>query len=298
VSKPVIGAETSVHTVNSMPRRTGALLTTLALVVSVLGRSPVAAESAPGPATFRVGFIGDTGYNAEGEANLLRVREAANSAGLAFVVHDGDIWMGQTRCDDDRLRQVKAVLNGFRTLVYTPGDNEWQDCPSPDGRLPAIRRVFFSQPTSLGTQPVPQYRQKDFPENARWERGGILFATLNVPGPYGGGPAAEANVAWLDGTFDRAAAIKAAAVMVIWQDDPVDGSSAALVARLKQRSLAFRRPVVLVHGDTHRFKLDNPWRDVRNLTRLETFPTFTPEWVKVIVNPTKPEVFSFARMRA
>lgn len=282
-----------------MPRRTSALLATLALVVSVPVRSPGAdATPVSGPATFRVGFIGDTGYNAAGEANLLRVREAANSAGLAFVVHDGDIWMGQTRCDDDRLRQVKEVFDAFRTLVYTPGDNEWQDCPSPDGRLLAIRRMFFAQPTSLGTQPVPQFRQKDVPENARWERGGVVFATLNVPGPHGGGPAAKANLAWLDGTFDRAAAIRAAAVMVIWQDDPVDGSSAELVARLKQRSLAFRKPVVLVHGDTHRFKLDNPWRDVRNLTRLETFPTFTPEWVKVIVNPTRPEVFSFARMRA
>ena len=280
-----------------MPRRTSPLLATLAFAVfvSVL---PPGAEATPAPApAFRVGFIGDTGYNEAGQANLLKVRESANAAALAFVVHDGDIWMGGTACSDDRLRRVKAVLDGFRTLVYTPGDNEWQDCPNPDGRLPAIRQVFFSKPTSLGSQPIPQYRQSGVPENARWERGGVVFATLNVPGPYGGGPVAPADLAWLDGTFDRAEAIKAAAVMVIWQDDPTDGSSPALVARLKKRAAAFKKPVVLVHGDTHRFKLDNPWKDVRNLTRLETFPTFTPEWVKVIVNPARPEVFSFARMR-
>jgi hypothetical protein len=281
-----------------MPRRTSAFLALAAFAVFV-SLLPPGAEAAPTPVPtpFRVGLIGDTGYNEQGEANLLRVRESANAAGLAFVVHDGDIWMGGTACGDDRLRRVKAVLEGFRTLVYTPGDNEWQDCPRPDGRLPAIRQVFFSVPTSLGTQPIAQYRQPAVPENARWERGGVVFATLNVPGPYGGGPTAPAGLAWLDRTFDRAEAIRAAAVMVIWQDDPTDGSSAALVARLKKRAGAFQKPVVLVHGDTHRFKLDNPWKDVPNLTRLETFPTFTPEWVKVIVNPARPEVFSFARMR-
>ncbi len=193
---------------------------------------------------------------------------------------------------------MQRMLDGFRTLVYSPGDNEWQDCPSPDGQLPAIRRVFFESPVSLGSQPIPQRRQPGVPENARWERDGVVFATLNVPGPRGGGPAASANLAWLDGTFDRARAIDAPAVMIIWQDDPTDGSSAILVARLKKRAAAFRKPVLLVHGDTHRFTLDNPWKDVPNLTRLETFPTFTPEWVKVSVHPSRPEVFSIARMRA
>jgi hypothetical protein len=86
--------------------------------------------------------------------------------------------------------------------------------------------------------------------------------------------------------------------MIIWQDDPLDGSSPELVARLRQRAASFGKPVMLVHGDTHRFKLDNPWRDTPNLTRLETFPTFTPEWVKVIVDPARPGVFTVVRMRA
>jgi hypothetical protein len=280
-------------------RRASAVLVVLALI-GTAGLATVARAAPPPPSTapFRIGLIGDTGYNAAGEANLLRVRASANSAGLAFVVHDGDTWMGGTSCSDDRLRRVKTVLDGFRTLVYTPGDNEWLDCPKgPDGRLEAIRRLFFARSTSLGTRPIPQRRQGDFPENARWEWGGVVFATLNVPGPSGGGPAAAANRVWLDKTFDRAAEIKAPAVMIIWQDDPTDGSSAGLVARLKKRAAAFRRPVMLVHGDTHRYKLDNPWKDVRNLTRLETFPTYTPEWVKVVVNPASPAVFTVARMR-
>jgi hypothetical protein len=277
------------------------VLTAIALV-SMAGFTTVAraVPAAPPPAPpFRIGLIGDTGYNAEGQQNFLRVRASANAAGLDFVIHDGDIWMGGSYCSDERLRQVKADLNGFRTLVYTPGDNEWVDCKQgPAGRLEAIRRVFFSQPLSLGTQPIPQRRQAEVPENARWEWGGVVFATLNVPGPSGGGPTVWADLAWLDKTFDRAEAIKAPAVMIIWQDDPVDGSSPELVARLRKRAAAFRKPVMLVHGDTHQYKLDNPWRDTPNLTRLETFPTFTPEWVKVVVKPADPAVFTVARMRA
>ncbi|MDQ1498765.1 MAG: hypothetical protein QOI86_2105 [Actinomycetota bacterium] len=254
-----------------------------------------AAPALPGP--FRIGLIGDTGYTPQAETNLLKVRDSANASGLAFVVHDGDIWKGGTPCTDDRLRRVKATLNGFTTLVYTPGDNEWQDCPDPEGRLPAIRRVFFSTTMSLGSRPIPQDRQPNAPENARWERGGVVFATLDVPGPNGGGPATSADAAWLDTTFDRAAAVKASAVMVIWQDDPTDGTSSALVARLKRRATAFARPVVLVHGDTHQYKLDRPWKDAPNLTRLETFAGFTPQWVLATVDPSTPTVFSFATER-
>jgi hypothetical protein len=55
--------------------------------------------------------------------------------------------------------------------------------------------------------------------------------------------------------------------------------------------------VVLVHGDTHQFRLDHPWKDTPNLTRLETYPGFTPQWVKATVDPASPKVFSFASMR-
>ena len=274
-----------------------------ALALAVLAALIPAARAVPAPvtaaATFRIGLIGDSGYNAEYQRYFLRIRESTNAAGLAFVVHDGDIWMGGTSCNDERLRQVEADLNGFRTLIYTPGDNEWVDCPQgPAGRLEAIRRVFFSNSMSLGSQPIFQRRQAEVPENARWEWGGVVFATLNVPGPRGGGPTVGADLAWLDKTFDRAQEIQAPGVMIIWQDDPVDGSSPQLVARLRKRAAAFHKPVMLVHGDTHHYKLDNPWKDTPNLARLETFPTFTPEWVKVIVNPAGPAVFTVARMRA
>ena len=171
--------------------------------------------------------------------------------------------------------------------------------PGPEGRLEAIRRVFFSQPMSLGTHPIQQRRQPEVPENARWEWGGVVFATLNVPGPSGGGPTLEADLVWLDKTFDRAKEIKAPAVMIIWQDDPVDGSSPALVSS----SGSGRRPSAgrscWSTATRTATSSTTPGRTSPNLTRLETFPTFTPEWVKVIVDPARPGRCSpSARLRA
>ena len=55
----------------------------------------------------------------------------------------------------------ETAFNGFTTLVYTPGEKEWQDCPNPDGRLPAIRRISKDTPnlTRLETYPgfTPQW---------------------------------------------------------------------------------------------------------------------------------------------
>ena len=263
-----------------------------ALLMVVAPASPVRAAGG----AYQIGLIGDTGYTSKQDANLLKVRAGANAAHLAFVVHDGDIQLGGTPCSAKRLGYVKGVFDGFSTLVYTPGDNEWQDCTNGGGYhgpwLGHIRKMFFSTGNSLGTHPIGQYRQAGTPENARWERGGVVFATLDVPGPGGGGPVA-ANLAWLDAAFDRASAVQAAAVMIIWQDDPTDGSSGNLVAKLKKRASAFGGPVVLVHGDTHVHRLDHPWKDTPNLIRLETFPGTTASWVKATVNPAAPGVFSF-----
>src|SRR5581483_10424172 len=188
----------------------------MALSLLVIGGvAPPVRAASPSPArspSFRIGLIGDTGYSPHDDANLLKVRASANRSGLAFVVHDGDVLKGDTPCSDGRLRYVKGVFDGFRTLVYTPGDNEWQDCPNGTQRgwLDDIRRTFFSTGNSLGVHPIGQWRQP---------------ATPDVPGPNGGGPAYDADGPWLEAAFDRAEAIRAPGVMIIMQDDPTDGSS-------------------------------------------------------------------------
>jgi hypothetical protein len=80
---------------------------------------------------------------------------------------------------------------------------------------------------------------------------------------------------------------------------PYDGYDAFLNA-LVAETQAFDGQVVLVHGDTHFFKMDKPLVDqahlVPNLTRLETFGSPNVHWVKVTVDPRSRNVFRFEPM--
>ena len=81
--------------------------------------------------------------------------------------------------------------------------------------------------------------------------------------------------------------------MIIQQDDPFDGpENTRLDDALVSRAKAFGKPVVLVHGDTHVYRLDRPWGSAPNLVELETFASNSPgSWVQVTIDPGSPSVF-------
>jgi hypothetical protein len=68
---------------------------------------------------------------------------------------------------------------------------------------------------------------------------------------------------------------------------------------LEEETIAFGKPVVLVHGDSHYFRIDKPLvgsrskRRIENFTRVETFGNPDVHWVRVTVNPHDPNVFTF-----
>ena len=68
---------------------------------------------------------------------------------------------------------------------------------------------------------------------------------------------------------------------------------------LEAETLAFNGPVVLLHGDSHIFRIDKPLlnsrtgRMIENFTRVETFGTPDVHWVRVIVDTNDPNVFTF-----
>ena len=60
----------------------------------------------------------------------------------------------------------------------------------------------------------------------------------------------------------------------------------------------FGKPVVLAVGDTHVFRVDKPlYREdgslVESFTRVETFGSPYVHWVRVTVDPSDRQVFSF-----
>ena len=309
---------------------------TVLLRLSVfLGAGPAGgAEATPATAEtvgqrYEFGLIGDVPYDAQQISNYFpNMIEDLNRARLTFVVHDGDIKAGATPCTDEVLERV---YNQFQTvqhpLIYLFGDNEWSDCGkvtanpfNPEERLTKLRSLFTSGTESLGQRRLPLTRQSDTPayalfrENVRWILGGVLFAGLNVPGDdnhYGTeefGPRDAANLAWIQEAFAVARKQNLRAVMILMQANPhfevaptnrIRLGFNRMLERLETETVAWAKPVVLVHGDTHYFRIDQPMlgkrsrRRVENFTRVETFGNPDVHWVRAIVDPQDPNVFSF-----
>lgn len=94
---------------------------------------------------------------------------------------------------------------------------------------------------------------------------------------------------WIHTAFDRAEAAEAAGVLLLMHAEPTATRGyAALRNEIARRAGAFRRPVLLVHGDEHHQEVERAYAGVRNLTRLETFGETTAQWLRVTVDPAPP----------
>lgn len=279
---------------------------------------------------FQIGLIGDQQYNALQERKFPRVIDAMNREKLRFVIHDGDIKSGASRCDDATFQNR---LDGFNRSVHpfilTPGDNDWTDCGRPaaggyeaNERLSRLRSMFYPQPTqSLGQKKLALLPQSSVPgfepfvENAMWSEGDVLFATLHIVGTHNNvakpaefRPRNAANLFWLKAAFAIAKQRRFRGLMLIMQANPafetrrrpaVDGFG-DMLAVLEKETLAFSGQVVFVHGDSHYFRIDKPLvpagRDgarLENFTRVETFGPPDVHWVRATIDPANPLVFLF-----
>lgn len=121
-----------------------------------------------------------------------------------------------------------------------------------------------------------------------------------------------ANVRWMQQAFAQAKAGKARGLVLVIQADPgfdlpetedKDESQApgvsgyrTFISSVIAETEQFSGQVLLVHGDTHFFKVDkplySPTRLLANLTRLQTFGSPLIHWVRVTVEPKNPNVFT------
>jgi hypothetical protein len=218
---------------------------------------------------------------------------------VAQVTHLGDIKSGSTTCDDQRFATIRRDFALFEDpLYYTPGDNEWTDCHRannggyhPLERLDKVRNLFFSPAgRTLGKRvPVTSQNGRGVPENMRWTRGDLSFATLHVVGsnddllPWSGlgntTPTSTqvkeehhrmgAAIANVRAAFEDARAHQRRAVVLMQQADMFDptvtdpqysdySAFRPLVQAIIDESHRFRGPVYLFNGDSHRFNEDRP----------------------------------------
>jgi hypothetical protein len=208
---------------------------------------------------------------------------------------------------------------------------------NPLERLAHLRATFFQGEQSLGQKKIALARQSrnsdpifaKYRENVRWDHAGVTFITIHVVGSNNGRgrtPEADAeyaernkaNIAWLHEGFDHAQTQSSSAVVVITQANifpaypPITGSAkkkpsgfTEIRDALEKQTRAFARPVILVHGDTHYFRIDNPFYlqpkrgepgrpSIGNFLRVETFGTPNHHWLHVSADTNSPGVFAFS----
>ena len=187
--------------------------------------------------------------------------------------------------------QIDYVTDSAGNLVDYAGGN-------PVDNLALVRSIFFAKPGATlgsGRLHVLSQAQVDnhahptdgqYVENVMWVRDGILFAAVNVPGgsnndtdPWYGAPTVSpqqateaanrtgAALRWLDRAFGTATNVHARSVVVMTQADlwDLDGKDAShltnyepIVNSLATHTATFRKPVLLLDGDSHIYRSDNP----------------------------------------
>lgn len=286
----------------------------------------------PSRADFQFGVVGDLPYSPAEREQFAAMMEEMDGRPLAFVVHAGDFKSGSSRCSDAVYRDRLALFSASRhPWIYTPGDNDWTDCHrseagsyEPTERLARLRSLFFPDVGALGRARLKLDRQSDgllyreFVENARWVRDGVVFITLHIPGSNNGivddeRPSEEflrraaANRVWLTEAFALARSKENRALVIAIQANPgferafhirPRKAYAEFLQQIRDESASYDGQVLLVHGDTHSHRIDQPLRDasgrvIENLTRLETYGSPFMGWVRVTVSPAATKVFSF-----
>lgn len=307
-------------------------------------------QAATTPAPFSIALIGDFPYSDEKLAeskNLMEDLDAHQE--VAFIIHDGDFKGGSVPCDDKIYTDRLATFNqSTHPLYFIFGDNEWTDCHraaagsyNPFERLALLRKHFanYDQPLSFGKTKGGLERQSAaFPENIRGTVNNVMFIGLHIPGSNNGlqtdpkyleqAKAEYAlrnaeNLKWLRSSFELAIKQNSPGIMLIIQANPWDAIPAEnltgfedFLVLLEQQTRLFGKPVVLVHGDSHYFRIDKPlpsalpsevlktnshfvfpWESTKprlgNFTRVETFGNPNTHWVKATIDVSDPNVFRF-----
>lgn len=295
---------------------------------------PSVARAAAAPVErFTFIAIGCMPYGKDTYAGFERVIGEINRHQPAFTVHVGDIKAGAEPPTDAYYAQVRDWLNSIAgPVIYTPGDNEWTDVNAaaagrqdPAVWLAKIRALYFPEERSLGRSPMPLVTQRrdqgfaKFVENARWTHGGVVFATVHVVGSNNNLPpnipgAVEefrerdaAATAWVRAAFTEARATSAPGVALLFQAEPFAPHFAARPGRpsgfalflqtIEEEARAFAKPVLLLHADAHRHRIERGvafqpgGEPLKNVTRVETFGEKDLHAVIVVVDPASRDVF-------
>ena len=276
--------------------------------------APGAAHSLTSDCVFAL--IGDLPYSDADETRLGELLTAIGQEELDFVLHVGDLKGSREPCEDTLYdRRIARLAQSRQPLLLLPGDNDWTDCTRTDAeaqpleRLEALRERLWRRRLTLGGRPQQDasrlglIAQPQRPENQRWRVGPVQFVSAHVVGSgnarrgfEGAAESFEArmadNRAWVLAALDTARRDKARALAIAFHAHPDWAPSArsgfaGWIELLREVAESWSGPLLLLHGDSHRFRVDRPLQDARGRTypqvlRVESFGwPMTSQWVRI-----------------
>ena len=285
-----------------------------------------AGAAAAQPADMSFGVIGHTFRKTADEALLRQAIRETDADNLGFVVVNG-IKSANEPCSDALYEKRLGLLSGAKNgVVLSLAGSDWSECKRENGRSAAMERltrmrdVYFQDEMSFGETRLILSRQststkfRSYAENARWDMGNIVFATINLPAPNNhyltdAGRNGEfedrliANRYWLERTFTFATREKRAGVVLFSDGNPgvhsgrtsargPDGARDGFFEVRRQivaLAASFPGKVLVVHGGTPARSASAPaivWRG--NLGDIEV----ANGWARLNVSPFAPTLFT------
>lgn len=214
------------------------------------------------PNSFDFGVIAHAFQRDAGKNQLQQAINASNAENLAFVVVNG-ITSGAENCNDKAYSHSQKIFGrSENALIVSLAADDWVNCTSKNGksiaiqRLSRVRELFFSDDVSFGRTNTMLIRQtssakfRRYAENARWEYGNVLFATINFPADNNhylpdAGRNSEfedrliANREWLERIFSHATLRKNRAIVLFCDGNPLIVPNATELAKLAGRRDGF-----------------------------------------------------------
>jgi hypothetical protein len=270
--------------------------------------------------TFSFGVIAHPYRTMNDESGLREAVNESDADNLAFVVANG-IKAGEEPCSDELYQRRKALLDSAKNgVIVSLAGSDWTACRHANGRSAAIgrlnrlRELFFTDEFSLGGSRLPLVRQsstakfRNYGENARWEVGGIVFATLNAPENNNhylldAGRNSEfedriiANREWLHRVFTYASLRKMDGVVLFSSGNPFapvnrgpakqDGF-AELRKQILAQAAKFKGKTLLIHGHGGMPKRTKP--SIRWRGDFGVLEAGVP-WTKVNIDPAEATLF-------
>ncbi len=215
--------------------------------------------------------MGDVPYGSSEVPTLQRqIRDHNKYSPADFMVHIGDIKSGSSSCTEALCRDMAGWMRALAVPTYIlPGDNETTDCSNPSQAWTYWARYFTDFDAGFCGAPVTAHQSVRH-ENWSFITKGVLCLGIDLPSPPSSVNQTVWNVLlqqdadWVSQQLrDRGAGVRAA--VLFSQDGPGDSHQNLFFTQFRAAAATFAKPLLLLHGDDHTWKLDHPFAEANIL---------------------------------